>query len=478
MRVLVVIESLFYLLKCIRPVSGLHAFRQAQTNWPAVWWTSHGFSPFNPVIPIKGVTHSTWLLEFPLFQWITYLGHLMSGVRIDYLARILALACAIGSVHIVAKILANRISLNYWIVVAIFITNPYFAYWATTGLVDWLALLLGYIGAYLLNKNLSDKQQKNRYLGVISIAATIISFTIKPTHALFSILFTFIVNPIKVKRTDYLKIARITSIVIPGLIAEYTWSSYTSKLYSASDPRSIWATTRKNFSWFFGSQNQYFHVVENVKYVLLRYINSSYGLLTVSLALILIAIAKKYLRTNLLLLVLGFCYVGVLVNLNLVHEYYQIPLIFIAGSIFAFSVDSLFSHSIFGDIKVDISVILSGLLVASLATSHSGAKNYFDMLFLKNNSASICPKYLSISSPVLVLKTEDPQYLYECKIIAFESQFDSKNDINSFLAERKRYFYLYYEGNLEDKEFLHLKSILRIREVTLKEKNWYGVTFN
>lgn len=475
------IFSSFYLLIliviCFRPVSGLHAFRQAQTNWPVKLWIENGFSPFNPQLPIKGIGYTNWILEFPLYQWITYLIVKVTAFSVDSASRLQALIWAIVSVYLFSKTLDRLTRFNTNQIFLLLTFNPFFIYWSTTGLIDWLAVGLGTISTYLyINSKTSAERSKYRtfIFQIASIFLFSAAFIVKPTHAIIAYFVLCILSFVEFG-SKFIFINNHMKILVPALVFYVTWNRWVGSLYGPSDPRSIWNVDKSNLRGYFGFREQYESLFNFLQYILIRFLNSSFGLISfIVFAGTLIVISEHHKWKTLVLVVLSFGYCSVFLNLNINHQYYQIPLLYSLGAAFVLGVNG-FSKS-FGSREMQNGALVLILIFHILSVGASGdAKAYVNGIVQKSNSNNQCPKDSEITGTVISWGIEQPDIFYECNLKSYQSYFENERDIEALNKHKIRYKYLHFQVIPDENSKERMKKLLDATELIEIEPNWFRI---
>jgi hypothetical protein len=423
----------------------------------------------------------SWLLEFPLYQWTVFALHCLSNINVDYLSRLASLGLAYGSAYLICLELSKVLGQKPWILTGFFTLNPFYMYWATTGLVDWMAIFLGTFAASAMIKVVTSvKFTKRTYLTLImGILLSTAGILIKPTHALFGFGLMLMIEYFftKEKQVRFSK-SIIGLTLLPGVICDLSWSRYTSRLYGPLDSRNIWNQDSSHFNWYFGNKQQYSSIFDNLLLVFKRFLSSSFGVWTFVVCISVIFIWQKYIHLTVALTVLSCVYVALLINLNMVHQYYQIPMLFSFGIILVLGFASVKESNFWNKNETPLTIFVLISLMFSIGSISSDSRNYLTMLNNGSDGGSICPTKFAIDGPVLVPLVENPEYLYACGIEAFESNFSNPIDVINFLNERKSYHYMYYNLDTTTPVFQGLAKQLGIKSISKVDGNWYKVIFS
>lgn len=462
-------EISFLAIRSFRPVGGLDAFRQAQTVWPIKVWNSEGFMPLQPSVPIKGIEHQTWLLELPLYQWIVYSINLV--VRIDpiYISRLFSLACSLYIFYFLATQISRQINAPRSLLIILMISNPYMFYWMTTGLVDWLALALGAVSGQLALSN------GRKHLLFPSLIIAAIGGTIKPSHSLFAFLVVLCFKAGEIKKKQLL----MALFIFPGtmFLVSSIWQNWISNLYPLDDPRGIWSLNTSTFSWYFGTVDQYVHFSNNFLFVVQRLLPSFGGIFLVGLCTL------GYLKTNLnwklkiALLIIPTCYTIGLINLNVSHYYYQIPMALILSMIVATGLVYWYRHGFIQKIRKEYIFSVAAILLFSFTYTGNNMSYIKSTLVNEPANTECLSNIQNENSTVLLVNWENPAFFYDCGIKSFQVNLNKNTDAGAFASEKYKYRYVYVYDNYKDvSQFIgDLNGSL---QKVLNTRHWYQIKWS
>lgn len=478
---LVLFQVTFLHWSALRPLAGKHDFRQAQTNWPVKIWLEEGFRPFAPSVPIKGVAQESWLLEFPLFQWLVYFVSKITSLNSDYVARLMALSFAISIVAIIVQILNKQFENKFFLIFFIFIFNPFFYYWSTTGLVDWLALFLGVVAGYLF---LSNQSKKINFIYLITIILMSLGSMIKISHTFYGFALVYLLS--KYTSKEHLTFSTIAfkeklNLTFVFLISTFVfllWSRITSSMYDSMDSRSIWSVSSETFDWFFGATSQYVNILGNLGFILQRFLSTTLPALIFVLMLFFVLIRTAKPLIVFLVVLLNLFYLALFINLNIVHDYYQIPLTLFSATIFV-----LFLKYFFELFKPNTPNLLAAPLVvvffASFLTfSTDMGQQYFQAVTSKSKSISSCPTNTQIKEPIFVLRVEDPALFYHCNLKSFMVAEGRESDEVNFEKERLEYEFAYIPDPVELERNSRFLERFGGRLIDESEPGWFRINWN
>jgi hypothetical protein len=456
-----------------RPLSGFHAFRHAQTIWPVQWWIENGFSPFNPVIPVKGTSHQTWILELPVYQWLVYLISQTTLLSPVIASRLLALALALFAVKWLSRKIADISKFKESWIFLFLIINPYFIYWGTTGLVDWLAISFTLIGSNLYLKTRGVERSKFLLYFTTSNIFLISACLTKPTHFLFAlclvVLFQSESTNLSIRKLafDY-----FTPVSI-SLVTYFVWKNWTSNLYPVGDPRRIWSVISENNYWYFGNEDQYRNLVANLSIILERFTFSFGGLYAFCALLVLFSSTKLKFTTKIGLIMLSMGYLAIFINLNLVHNYYQIPVYFSFAVIVTLSLGRVFEITKENKFLDQPVALLISVIICISFTTKSENYQYIEMAL---NPKSVGVKCLSEEKDftVVTFHYEDPSKFFNCGYPAFMINTNNRQDMDVFSREYQNYKILYSESEGLENALTQMKYISEFELRNLKG-NWYEI---
>lgn len=463
---------------CFRPVYGMDSYRQAQTNWPILNWIKGGFSPLNPEIPIRGENHLTWLLELPAFQWIVYVISEFSGLRVDYASRLAALCLALLCLRIFHQTIQEiSYAPNKWIL--IFCFNPYFIYWSTTGLIDWLAFYLGLQAAYTYSKFDRNTKLRTFFSFTFLLIALLVKLPLGISGFLLLIaLRIFLMNSLghslKFCLKRFTSKTMIASIFITFALT-YSWQIWLRSLYPPGDPRNVWLVTSQTRYWYFGTSEQYQSVLNNLFFVLFRLVSDSAGPILGIVILILLAYVFIKRPSFMILFIPTFFYVAIFINLNLMHNYYQIPLYF---SVLLFLI--LYSE----DIKVrmpDIlklkkylsTFLLAVLVFLSLSLSYNAKSYIYSAMFAREKNENCYPEILK--KRVIYLGAVNPSLFYACNVTSLQVDLNSSDDLELLSQESSHYRYLVIDSSVDFERIPEIFSNAGIKKFQFMRGSLYKI---
>jgi hypothetical protein len=354
--------------------------------------------------------------------------------------------------------------------------TPFTLLWGTTGLIDWLALLCSIKGYLLIIQGSPIENPKRIIFGTLLV---VIAYLIKAPTAVFMSIFVLAHPHFKFGKNMGEILKSLKYYLFATLIAISSiriWAAWESGLYPASDPRSIWVPNDKTRSWYFGNSNQYRDSLQNIGVVFERMSSTVYGFFPTLLLILVSVVVIKYSRKALIPIIAGTTYVAIFINLNLVHDYYQIPVVFGVLSMIIYTVMQLSKRISQDSFPLILISILVAIVGAGSTMPYFDSQYYVYSLFARYPKIDGCPAPKQIKEPVLLLGGENnPEYLYGCKFEGFMLQ-NTIADHNSFDKRREDYRFMYLRSNqpaLDIKEYLG-KYPVNFRKI---DQNWYKLVW-
>jgi 4-amino-4-deoxy-L-arabinose transferase-like glycosyltransferase len=299
-------------------------WRQADTYFYAYNFYRDGLDLLHPAVSWMG-NHKTLILEFPLLSAITSVGFHFNGYEILF-GRIICYLFFLGSAVYLYKICRFFSYSNFALLVAvIYLSLPLGIYYSRALQIDFTTVFFSLAMLYYYIKGIDEKNLKLIFLGSLF---GIFGFLIKAPYVFYLCipLLYFIIS--RKKFNFFLKASPV--FLIPAIIFLF-WQNFTASVNSGSPD---WYFIPGYFkfdnmsSWYFGNIGQRFNANE-WENLLKRSVES-----VTSFAGILLFIPGIFLRLkNVQKTFFDFLFLGCLIYLmiffplNIIHDYYQIPLL-------------------------------------------------------------------------------------------------------------------------------------------------------
>lgn len=319
-----------------------HAWRQAQTAWTVEGWLKNGFQPFNMYLPIKGYL-TTWNIEFPFVQYVAYTIALLTSFSSELSLRIIGLLSLFVTCIAIEIILKKFISNTArHLSILIFCLAPYVLWWWSTGLIDLTSTALGIMG-FAISIN---KQHYDKCFWIFIVLSFFFSTLIKPSIGFLYLAWLILFNLMIKKNKTKFNIVDINKILPPivgcgiGLACYMIWTRTFANSLDQNDPRHGWLLNDNNFSFYFGSKDQYLNFWTYFFEIGNRLLPATLGY--VGIVIILTSTLTKLNPLAISGLVSVSISVYIFINLNYVHDYYQIAIVPILFVAFFISLNQIF----------------------------------------------------------------------------------------------------------------------------------------
>lgn len=346
-----------------------HTWRQSDTANYIYDFYLNGIDLLHPSVCWMG-GHKTLLLEFPLPEAMVSLLYQVFGPS-HIVARafffISFLVCALYFFRIVRHLWSESIARFAFL---IYLSVPLSLFFSRAVHIDFFTMALVHICMYYLLKFVDSSNRKHL---LISAVAASIGFLVKAPYFL-PIVLPLLAYAYRKKRIKQLLFASI--YFIPALLFFYLWQRHSFAVNNAAPDWHFLQGYRKftdNVDWYFGPMEQRY-VPELWELLKQRFRQEILGISGISLMLIGIVFSPRTKYSSIAYWWLGssIIYLLVFYNLNLVHNYYQVPFIAPIAIIAAIGLSKIYHKSSFGPI---MAYILFGLfLVESIKYAE---KNYY-----------------------------------------------------------------------------------------------------
>lgn len=348
------------------PILDAFTFRQTQTASTVWLWDRFGFDFFSYRVPMFGAGH--WVLELPVYQAIVWLlsqpfGGIEAAGRLVSIAAFVAAAALLYL--IVKEFLGSRSAGVFSVAVFTFLPIDVFYYRAV--LIDPLFIATTLLSMYAALRLV--RRFTWTWMAVLGVAVPI--SVLGKASIVLAIGLPILVLALRLlaaRTTPNAGKLALVGIGVATLALMVAWTRHGDALNLASGA----LTLSNGGDWYFGST---FSDAELFRIVGQRFLDNLgvVGVLLVGLGLVSIPSVRTRFRPELVVLVAGgFLSIGILANLNRVHDYYQLPY-YVTLSIFAgLGLDTLYrglaavSQPLARQVAAGILVALA--VICSLAT--------------------------------------------------------------------------------------------------------------
>lgn len=407
----ILVSGYFRTLTIKASIYGDYEFRQSQTAWPVKFWLENGFDAFKPVVPVRG-SSQVWLLEFPLFQWISYYICQLFNMSADHGVKILGFICSVLIGLLIGRIVAKSAGEIYGLLaVALYLFSPFSLWWGSTGLIDSLATLFAVACLYIfLNRETAKFWLFFEFLFLMLAAL------VKPNVAIMYAGTIFLFEAIRIRKFPVLKSIFLTLAIVP---VTFLWSAFSMSGISENDPRIIWYPTSSMRYWFFGTTEQYLAAPLSLIEIFARTFQAIGTSEIMVLILLVATLSSKYWRLSLASIFGITVSWGIFINLNIVHSYYQIPAVPLLVIVATFGISALIEKVNLN--KVQSRTLLTCIPLAALllsATEPGFGNSYWQKIRNPMDSNSSFSDEISKNTQpgTLIVVTgysNDPTVLYE-----------------------------------------------------------------
>ncbi|MBS1514542.1 MAG: glycosyltransferase family 39 protein [Bacteroidetes bacterium] len=439
-----ILQRFFHIYNIIEDA---HSWRQYDTLFYAYDFFTNGLDLLRPSVAWLG-NYKTLILEFPVISAIMSFMYYIPGPPITYM-KIISFLFFLLSTYFLYKI----VCLLYYkrlaqLTVITYLSLPLSLFYSVALNIDFaeMAMVLAMIYYYLIGYERQDLRLilMGTFLGIFGCL-------IKVPYMLlgYAIIFYFI---IKEKRTAFfLKTLPITVIPVCLFIL---WQMYSMKINNQAPDWEFIPGYIKfiNMSfWYFGDVSLRLNPVNWIKIAIRLCVN------TISLIGLPFFVYSFFVRIKnkmyFHILGLGFIlYVIIFFNLNLIHEYYQIPFLIISSFYISVGIDSLknkFTQSLLKS-KYIISAVLLLLCISNI--SFTEITNYKPD-YLRLSASDFIKRNTSINDVIIAsIEDTDPR---DPRILSasYRKGWSIKtSDLNKDLLDSLKNYGANYLAIVSDKE--------------------------
>jgi hypothetical protein len=353
--IVVLVQSVFFVLTWNQPLLEQHGFRQTQTALTVYWAIRDGWR-FAYETPVLG---APWSLpfEFPIYQWLVSILWKITGLPLDNTGRLVSfmfhLACSVVVMRLLLRLGSTRPAA--WVTATAFLLAPVNAFWGRAFLIESCALFFSLCFVLLIAIAFPNRPAPASgahwsllpgliVVGMAAALAKTTTFLIPLTLAGVLVLWWLGSNWRQNDRLGARELRRVILLYgVPAatsLGAAIVWTRFGDAVKGRSE-LTAWLASANLTRWNFGSATERFDRALWTQIVLGRSIPEAVGIATaVLLILVWIVFYKKpAVRMSILFSV---AYLGtflLLPNLHRVHDYYQyaVAVWLVCAAGFAFS---------------------------------------------------------------------------------------------------------------------------------------------
>lgn len=314
------------------PIFDMHAFRQTQTASTILNYYRNGIDLLLPTVNSIG-NPGVLVLEFPLFQALSALIYKIASPDIIYIRFLSIIFCLIAAIYLYKLVVFffNKESAIFSII--FFLFAPLNIFFSRTPMIEALAAMLSIMFLYYFILWIVQRKGYMLLLGAILASLALI---VKPPYALimFPVItyYAFHKYGLKAIKDKELVISLLVPLVI--LICWQMYANYANSAFNSVTDYP-WKQLHSAFevklgelnTWYFGTLSQrlapstYIVIAKRIFYEILTVIGATLVLVSIPLK------SKKHGLFFEVWLVTALLSFVVLLNLNYVHNYYQLPCI-------------------------------------------------------------------------------------------------------------------------------------------------------
>ena len=351
-----------------------HAWRQSDTANYIYDFYKNGIDLFHPAVCWMG-SYKTVIFEFPLPEAIVACFWMFFGESI-FVARIVFLIFFLGAAYYFFRVVSRLYSQEVAQMSSIlFLVLPLSLHYSRAIHIDFFALFLSLGMFYYFLKAFATS--KFRYWSV-AILFSIPAFMVKAPYAFFLALPLSILLFKSERRLQFIK--WLPTLLIPILIF-YFWQRYVYHINGLAPDWDYINHYRKfdnNSNWYFGSLDQRLSLRSwkiLTKRVVME-VATIPGLLLCLAGLWIMLKKKDFFLTGWIIGLL--IYLLVFFNLNIVHNYYQIPMVPATAILIALGISTLAGKVRFKSDRYSKVLNISILLIVCISSILFADRNYFN----------------------------------------------------------------------------------------------------
>ena len=428
------------------PLGDWHSWRQADTAAVARNFIKDGFNPLYPqsdsllALNEYGLPNPNryFINEFPIYNSLVALVYHFFGVNHVY-ARIISIAIstlgALALYGIVAILLTPRVAL---LTLSLYQLNPYNIYYSRVVMPDPSFVTFSLIAIYFCLKWVNSGKLRDGILMAITFA---IATLIKPYAIFISIPIIYYIFTHPTPHTR--KYLHLFSLAVISLLPLFLWR-YHASLHKEGSFASSWLLNGDGIRF----KGAFFRWIVYDR--LSRLIFGTTGFVFFIFGYLVSHLRKNasffFVWTTAVLL-----YMIVFAKGNVNHDYYQLPIVAPGSALIAYASFYLIQLGKNTTQRILNSVLISGLLILSLALGWYEVRGYFN---INNNEMIKAGKAIDQLSPqdalVIAPYQGDPAFLYQTNRHGWPIGGDIDNKIKSGAT--------YYVTTSFDNEFSELKD--------------------
>jgi hypothetical protein len=182
-------------------------------------------------------------------------------------------------------------------------------------------------------------------------------------------------------------------------------------------------------------------------------------------------------KTKLSLIVLPSAYIIGLINLNISHYYYQIPMALVLSTIMCTGFVYWSRQEMIRKFRREFFFVTGAALLISFTITGANMSYIKSMLVDEPARTECLEKAETEKASVLLVNLENPAFFYDCNLKSFQVNLKKGTDAKAFEAEKNRYKFLYVDGNFTEASE-YISSLNGSIEKVKGKQHWYTLNWN
>ncbi|MEM7103589.1 MAG: glycosyltransferase family 39 protein [Bacteroidota bacterium] len=395
-----------------------HAWRQCDTANYIFDFFKNGIDIFEPAVCWMGA-HKTVILEFPLPEAMVAVFYHVFGEH-HWVARMFFLLCFCGAAYYFFLIILELFGkTRARVATLIYLSLPLSMFYSRAIHIDFFAVFMAHGMFFHWMKAVKNQEAKHWIAGGLF---TTLAFLVKAPYAFFLALPLLMMA---IQEKQFVKSLKWTFLLMLPIILFVLWRSYATGVNSLAPDWHYLEAYRKfdeNTFWFFGTLEQrlslwnWLRLGERLAFDVVGHA----GVLFVIIGFFQMWWLKQY--PFLLAWMLGLLvYLCTFFNLNLVHDYYQIPFLPIASTLITIGIFSLSGNAMVVRMNISRFAFFGGLGIVILGNITNAELRYYkteDQRVLQEIGEIIEGTTPTSALPVITYNDFDvrnPQILYRAR---------------------------------------------------------------
>ena len=414
-------------------IAGPHSGRQCDTAFYALDFYHNGINLLHPSMCYMGL-HKTLAFEFPLPEAVMALGYHVFGPR-HAVARALTLLAYLGSAwyfYLLVQYLRNGRAAK--LATLLYLATPLALFYSRAMHIDFWTVLCSHAMLYYLLRGYDEERTG---LIVLGTAFGILAFLIKAPYA-FYLFFPFGLHALR--RLKLKRLLAWAPIMVLPLVAFALWRWHVARVNAAA-PDWFFIPDYMKFAlraeWFFGPLSQRLEI-GNWLMLARRVVTAITG--TVGIYLLLIGLIpwsreKRGLAFFWVWLAGVGLYVLIFFNLNLVHDYYQIPFLAPLAFFIAVALETLFLEPQRPGLLARAPLALTVLLLVGVSVRKAEA-SYYEVDWIRVSAGARIREHTPEDALVIASPSQpntwwwDPRLLYRARRLGWNIRTDRLSEEN------------------------------------------------